>query len=103
MPRSSLIVIICSPTARAVVLRPPARLAGGMSETAVLAIDFGTTSCAAPLADGARLVQLQEPGGGFTWPSAVFVGDDLPVVGTAAANRRRLRPAAFRDELKTYL
>ena len=74
-----------------------------MGAGAVLAIDFGTTSCAATLADGARVIQLQEPGGGVTWPSAVFLDDGLPVVGAAAANRRRLRPAAFRDELKTYL
>ncbi|MDT0308020.1 Hsp70 family protein [Streptomyces sp. DSM 44917] len=70
----------------------------------VLAIDFGTTSTRAVLSDGGRVRQLREPASdGWSWPSSVFLDEGVPLVGTAAEHRKRLAPAAYRDELKRHL
>ncbi len=74
-----------------------------MSEP-VLVVDFGTTTSSAVLVstDGTQIVR--EPGGDRDlWPSAVCVDVDEVVVGTAATDRQRFDPSAFRSEFKADL
>ncbi|MFC9504396.1 Hsp70 family protein [Streptomyces sp. NPDC057002] len=76
----------------------------GTTTESVLAIDFGTTSTCAALARGGTVHRLREPvGDGWCWPSAVLFDGTMPYVGTAAERRRRLAPAAYRDEIKRTL
>lgn len=69
----------------------------------VLVVDFGTsTSSGAVVTDG-EVVLLQEPAGGWSRPSAVYLNGGEILIGTLAENAGRADPTAYRDEFKRDL
>jgi len=70
----------------------------------ILAIDFGTSTCAAVLVTDGAEEPIEEPSGrGRTWPSSVSRDGDTLLVGTVAERRKRMHPALYRAEFKLEL
>ncbi len=70
----------------------------------ILAIDYGTCSARAALAVEGRIEPVREPASGsVSWPASVFADGGNLIVGTLAERRKRIWPAAYRDEIKRDL